>query len=173
MLRGGRLRGEKGGDLRQLSNESLIARIFETVPYPTFLVDQEVHVLHANTAAARLLAPADPHGGTAPRRLGDLLRCDRATRSPGGCGSSRDCDACPIRGAVRRALRGEIVRRNLAFVAREENGRKREICFLVSAAAIDHERRKLAVVTLEDVTEIFHLRSKTPHCSACGRTLNP
>jgi hypothetical protein len=74
---------------------------------------------------------------------------------------------------VRRALQGETVRRNLAFVTRQDFGKKREICFQVSAAAIEDERRKLAVVTLEDVTDIFRLRGQTPLCSACGRTLDP
>ncbi len=153
--------------MRQLSNASLLARIFETVPYATFLVDLDVHVLHANTVAARLLRLSDRHGGALPRRIGDLLRCDNAARGPNGCGSSRDCDACLIRGSVRRALHGDAVRHLLAFVKREEHGKKREICLQVSAAAIEHERRKLAVVTLDDVTDIIHLRSLMPLCSAC------
>ena len=155
--------------MRHLSNASLLARIFETVPYATFLVDLDVHVLHANAMAARLLGLVDQAAGAMPRRMCDLLRCDNGGREPGGRGSWRECDSCIIRGSVRRALRGDPVRRVLAFVEREEHGHQREICLQVSAAAIEHERRKLAVVTLDDVTDVYHLRSLIPLCSSCDR----
>ncbi len=142
--------------MSHLSSASLLARILETVAYPTFVVDLGLDVLHANGAAGRFFGRA---GGTdlEPRRLGDFLGCEGVGDQP-GCGSSRGCDRCVIRASVRSALQGDAVRRVLAFVERRERGSKRQICLQVSAAAIEHERRKLAVVTLDEANDLFHLR---------------
>ncbi len=157
--------------MSHLSSASLLARILEAVAYPTFVVDLGLDVLHANGAAERFFGRA---GGTesSPRRLGDFLGCDGVGGQP-GCGFSRGCDRCVIRASVRRALQGHAVRRVLAVVERQEPGGKREICLQVSAAAIEHERRKLAVVTLDEANELFNLRSlvaMTPARARVGRS---
>ncbi len=149
--------------MSHLSSASLLARILETVAYPTFVVDLGLDVLHANGAAERA-----GNREVQPRRLGDYLGCSAAAGEP-GCGFSRGCDRCVIRDSVRRALQGDAVRRVLAVVERQEGRGKREICLQVSAAAIEHERRNLAVVTLDEANDLFHLRSLASSAPARGR----
>jgi len=154
--------------LDPLRSPDLLARIFDAYPSPTLLVDGDVRVLHANRAARDEL---DLAAGGEPLRMrsGELLQCLNTSAHPEGCGHADACRRCVVRGSVSRALSSGAVRRARAFMQLSRGGRVDEVHYLVSAAPIAHEGRALAILTLEDVSEIVHLRSLLPICAGCRK----
>jgi len=63
--------------------------IFEMVPIPILIVDQDMQILDCNPAASGFLG-AD-RLQTHLRRGGEALRCIHSTEVPGGCGHAEAC----------------------------------------------------------------------------------
>src|SRR6266496_2239700 len=141
--------------LDPLRSPDLLARIFDAYPAPTLLVDGDIRVLHANRAARDEL-DLGAGGELLRMRSGELLHCLNASAHPEGCGHADACRRCVLRGSVARALSSGAVRRARAFMQRSRGGRA-------------HEGRALAILTLEDVSEIVHLRSLLPICAGCRK----
>lgn len=149
---------------------TLLSEVFEAVPAPTFLLDGERRVLRCNRTA-RVLVGRDGEGIPALlKRQGAFLRCVHAAEHPEGCGHSASCSDCVVRASVERALdgTGRVVRQP-ANVELHRGDRIERLTVLVSAAPVAVETERLAVLTIEDVTELTRLRSLIPICSGCGR----
>lgn len=147
----------------------LLRAVFDAYPAPTFLVDGEVQVLLANRAAAALLAH-DPGEPLPLVRYGEALHCLESTHA--GCGRSPECRRCVVRSAVGEALARGGVHRSRAFFQRRHGGAVEELWFLVSAAPLALDGRRLAVLTLEDVTDLARLKSLLPMCAGCRKVRN-
>ncbi len=154
--------------MKDRPDASLLRAIFDAYPAPTLLLDQDLAVLQVNAAAARLRG--DEIDWEGQLRAGDLLGCCGARGS--GCGCGRSCAACVLRDSVRSALgRGAVFRRR-ARIRFERGGTVVEAHFSISAAPFVHQGRTLAILTLEDVTELVRLRSLLPICAHCRRVRN-
>lgn len=138
----------------------LLTQVFEAYPAATYLVDGDVVVHLANRAGRDLAALQD--GEPVPRRRsGDLLHCVSATEHPDGCGHAAACRACVVRGAVGAALEtGSVARRPATLELRDPTGAARSIPVLVSASPIELEEARLAVLTIEDVSELDRVRAR-------------
>lgn len=138
-----------------MSAPPLIAQILDAVPAPTFLVDGDVVVQYANRAG-RALASVPEGEGAPESRGGELLGCSHAEDDPDGCGRAAACSLCVIRNSVAEAfLGGPVTRQPTTVHLREEGGRgvtSRTV--LVSASAVQVEGDRLAVLTIEDVSEL-------------------
>lgn len=148
----------------------ILSAVFEAVPTPTFLVDDDRRV-HLCNRAARAFVGRDGEGVSASlKRQGAYMRCVHAAEHPEGCGHSESCSDCVVRQSVERALNGpERVVRRPANVELQRGSRVERLTVLLSAAPVAIEGARLAVLTIEDVTEITRLRAIIPICSACGR----
>jgi PAS domain-containing protein len=141
----------------------LLTQIFEALPAPTFLVDDDVVVQLANRAGRALAAL--PEGALVPlERGGELLNCVHSEEHPDGCGRAEACRTCVVRGAVASALTiGEVAREQTTFDLRDPaTGAVRSLTVLISAAPVDIEEARLAVLTIEDVSELVRLRGRDP-----------
>lgn len=147
----------------------LLAEVFDAYPAPTLLVDDDVRVLHANRAARLLLGLRGDGSDAILTRGGELLHCVNASVHPAGCGHAEACKKCVVRNSVGAALSTGAVRRARAFMQLRNEGRLDEVHFLVSAAPMRHDGRPLAILTLEDVSEIVRLRSLLPMCAGCRK----
>jgi len=88
------------------------------------------------------------------------LRCIHAFDSPEGCGFADYCETCQVRNTALEALAGRRILRNKAQVELLVGGEERDLVLLVSAAPIDYESERFAVVILEDITELTNLRRR-------------
>jgi PAS domain-containing protein len=146
--------------------DELLRAIFDAYPSPTFLVDADVSILLANRAARELLAH-EPGASIPLLRYGEALHC--LGGDEGGCGRSACCRRCVVRTSVGDALARGAVHRSRAFMQRHLGGRLVDAWYLVSAAPLEVGGRRLAVLTLEDVTELARLKSLLPMCAGCRK----
>lgn len=146
----------------------LLRAVFDALPAPTFLVDEDMRILLTNRAGATLARPAG--GLPVLVRAGEALHCLES--DPAGCGRGARCGDCVLRGAVGQAFASGAVHRSRAYMQRRIGEETSETYFLVSAAPLEHVGRRLAVLTLEDVTQVARLKSLLPMCAGCRKIRN-
>ena len=149
------------------SGEKYLKMILDAFPSPVLIVDRNLQIYDFNRAAADLV-------GKKPdillRRLcGDLLQCIHAKRSKGGCGTTEHCKDCVLRQTAEAVTEGKSTTRRLAEMSIEKKGQTQEVWFMVSGSLLEYEGQKLALISLEDVTELIELRSMIPICSHCRK----
>lgn len=108
----------------QFLDQGLHRAMFDAMPMPVFLVDNDASILEYNAAASQFLG-AEKHL-LLRRRLGDVLDCLHATESPEGCGRAEACPTCGMRNAIDSARRGRRVTRR-ATTFEDKNGSKFEL----------------------------------------------
>jgi len=127
----------------------------ETARFLTWAKDQLA------TAGAAVL-------GCLEEKLREALKQDacpgRRTRTP-----SRYCVDCVLRNNVTRSLRhGERVREKTVMELRQEQGTL-TVELMVTTAPVTVEGRPLALLILEDISELVQLRRLLPICSKCKK----
>ncbi len=148
-------------------DSSLFRAAFDASPIAMLVVDHDVDVLDLNRAAGALADASQ--NGSLRRRGGDLLRCLHAQETPEGCGRAEACQDCPVRAAVDQALAGQPVLRRKAPMELVAGGKIHKATFLVSASPFEHQGRHLALLSMEDVTDLVTLRGLLPICANCKK----
>lgn len=96
---------------------------------------------------------------------GEILRCVTAATAPSGCGSATECTHCQIRKSAQNAIEGNKVSRvhTEAYIAHENKTKERQL--MISASPFSHNGERLAIVLIEDISELTALRNrlKTHH----------
>ena len=141
--------------------------IYNAVPSPILVVNEDVCIIDHNQAAKEILSPGSQV--VVSRRAGEVLHCLNANRSPQGCGRSEPCRECVIRGSVNRCLTTGALTRQKARLELADGEKVNEVHFLVSAAPLTHQEQKLVVLILEDIGEIVELRRMLPICARCKK----
>ncbi len=140
----------------------------DAIPSFILILDKDLRILDHNVAAGLLLS-APGEAGVRFYRAGHALHCVHAQEASGGCGAAPACRTCVVRDSVSTCLReGRVVRERTTF-AREGQDPLHEIWFMVTAAPFEHDGSKVALLTLEDISELTMLRSIVPLCAWCRR----
>lgn len=150
-----------------LPEGSLVKRVLDAMPAMVFLMDRTVQVVGANRAAGR--AFGRDHSLILRRLCGEALHCINALRAPEGCGTTEFCSDCVVRKGIAGALEGGLLFREAYRMSLDEAGTIRERWFLVTASRLEHDGAALALLSLEDVTELYELRRIVPICSGCRK----
>jgi PAS domain-containing protein len=157
-----------------LQDAESLAAVLDAYPSPTLVVDGDVRALLVNRAARRALGIDDP--GAAQRALlqrgGHLLHCIHSSETAAGCGHAPACRRCVIRSSVQRAVTSEATTRTRAFLELQTPRGIVEAHFLVSASCVRIGGQRLALLTLEDLSELVKLTSLVPICFHCRRVRN-
>jgi PAS domain-containing protein len=141
--------------------------VYDAVPSPILVVDDDVRIIDHNRAAAGILAPSSQ--SVLSRRAGEVLHCLNSQISPEGCGRAEPCRQCVIRGSVNRCLASGAVTRQKARLELNDGQKAQEVHFLVSAAPLKRDQQSLVVLILEDMGEIEELRRLLPICAKCKK----
>ena len=149
------------------SPESFARKILDAMPLMVFVVDDDVRVHHLNQAAAAAFGPNGP--GLPKRRGGEVLHCLHAADVPEGCGRGPFCQSCVIRNSVTSCLRGQVVTRQRTTVSWLLDEKKTEFDLLITAAPLPDGDRPLALLIVEDISEMSRLREIIPICANCKR----
>jgi PAS domain-containing protein len=158
--------------LPSLSNETdLLASVFDALPVPALVVDNDVRIIDFNLAAARLLEYV-PFAVLRPR-AGEALACIHSTEALGGCGHADACQDCVIRNSVREIFQGEKTFRKVARMELKRVGQIAGMDFLVTVAPVPNESEPLALLILEDAAELSRLlaipAASSPDSKARGK----
>jgi PAS domain-containing protein len=135
----------------QFLDQGLHRVIFDAMPMPVFVVDQDVSILEYNTAAAALLG-ADRRK-VVPRKSGDVLQCIHSGENAKGCGHSRSCCDCVVRRSVQSAVQGVEVRRERAQLELMTGGKRTRVDVRVSSRPLQYEKHSYVLLILEGLEE--------------------
>ena len=148
----------KQAEMEIKSSEKKLRTIFEAVPCTILIMDDQLTVRSANGAAQHTFGL--PETAIVNHRWGDMLRCTHAEETPEGCGSLDVCSNCQVRTTVLAALAGAETQRVMANFEFFIDGHIHKRLFSLSAAPIEYERKRMAVLTVEDITELSYLRQR-------------
>jgi PAS domain-containing protein len=95
--------------------------LFDAMPLPVFVVDDDVCIFDYNAAAGRLLGKGKRL--ILRHRGGEVLNCIHAAETPEGCGRAPACRDCVVRKSVRAASRGRRVTRQRVQMELVRNGK--------------------------------------------------
>lgn len=135
----------------QFLDQGLHRVLFDAMPLPAFVVDEDVNVLECNKAAVRLFKGGRAADG--PHKAGDVLHCLHTTESPKGCGGASACSDCGLRETVRAASRGESVLRQCAEMELIRGGRATRVNLRVSCQPFTYNRSALILLILEGLND--------------------
>lgn len=149
----------------QETTVDIFLSIFNSIPSPTFVVDDDVHVLYWNSAAEEILGQGELY----LKRSGEILDCIHATEVPEGCGRSPSCKDCMVRRTVNQSFLGKKITRNVSVMTLKTDQGKTDVTMLVTAAPIHYQGRNLSLLIFEDVSELMTLRGLIPICVNCKK----
>ncbi|MBI2847072.1 MAG: PAS domain S-box protein [Chloroflexi bacterium] len=131
--------------------ESELSAILSSIPVLTLVVDADLRLLGANSAAVRF-------AGRSPEELislpaGNALSCLNSVAGPRGCGSSPACQICKARLAMLDTLKTGNSHYNVEWqLSFLREGKQQEVVLLLSTVLLNTGRKRV-LVCLEDITE--------------------
>ena len=141
--------------------------LLDAIPLAIFVVDEDVRIHDLNRAAATVFGLEKTI--ILKRRGGEVLHCLHSSDVPEGCGRGPFCQDCVIRNSVTASLRGQAVTRKRAKVELLMAGNKRDLELLITASPLPSKDRPLALLIIEDISEISTLRDLIPICANCKK----
>ncbi len=141
--------------------------VFDAIPAWMFLVDEDVRILDYNVAAAGLLGPLPEQA--IGRRGGEVLHCIHSTESELGCGHAPFCQDCMLRTAVRDCYDAGCAVRRRSRMQLRSGACVSDIFLLVTATPVSVGNRSLALLMLEDISELTELERTIPICAGCRK----
>ena len=141
--------------------------VLDAVPLPIFVVDNDVRIVDCNVTAGKMLGPAPE--SLIRRQGGEVLHCVHSKGVGESCGCDPACKDCVVRNAVQAAHRGESTTREKVRLESVTGNEIKEVDLLVTCHPFTYEGRQLALLILEDISELVALRSLLPICAKCKK----
>ena len=130
--------------------------IFDALPLPTFIVDEDVRILSFNAEAEKLLGIAPK--SSLRRRGGEVLHCIYAETA--GCGKSKLCNNCLIRNSIKDAVHGLNTRRKLHQAELRGSRGAVPVSLFVTTSLLPETTPPQVLLVLENVTETIRLHNQ-------------
>ena len=141
-----------------LGNDDFLNNVLDKIPFPTFLMDDDVRIHEYNLRAISLF---DIELSRVNRvRFGDAFCC--VYSMPDGCGESADCKECVIRNSVRKSYGGSKVVREKTDIQLVRGNKIEQIQMVVTTEPLKHNDELYVIVILKDITERKKLKSIPP-----------
>ncbi len=154
LLRNRKLSEEKENSRQEKARkEKLFDAIMHNVHAFILLIDSDFRILETNYYY--LTGESQPEGKT--ERVGDLLRCNNAFASVGGCGTHGLCRECAIRKKITAAFKekNSFVDLEAQLYIRHNEGEVARCTTLISGQyLVTKEGEERMVVTVHDVTHM-------------------
>ena len=141
-----------------LKQEGFLKTLFDSIPCGILIVDRDRRIQAVNNVMERTFGISSVE--VIDKRGGEALNCIHASESPKGCGFADECQNCQVRNTALKALADEQIHRKKANLQLLTNGKTIDLVLLVSAAPLYHEGARLAIIMLEDITELNTLRRR-------------
>ncbi len=141
-----------------LNQEGFLKSLFESIPCGVLIIDGDRRVLAVNNILEQTFGISGAE--VMDQRGGEALRCVNAFKNPKGCGFAEECITCRVRNTALEALEGNQIHRKKSNLQLLVDEKTRDLQLLISAAPFDHEGKRLAVIILEDMTELNTLRRR-------------
>lgn len=153
--------------MNEREKHDMLMAVFDALPSLVFVVDEDVRIQDYNAAASDLMM-AERHT-VLKQRAGEMLHCLHSTDVKEGCGRAPFCKNCIIRNSVKEAFQGNRVVRRRARMELLRDANKMEIYALITTSPFSFQNRPLALLVIEDISEIAELYRMIPICSICRK----
>ena len=153
-----------------IEGNEFLRNLFDSMPTICMVVDEDVRILFYNAAASKVLG--EDKKSVYMKRGGEALHCISSTETAEGCGHASACTECVVRNSVIDAIHGGKTIRAVTKMEIGNSGSSTEIHLMVSASPFKHNNKSLAVLFLEDISEIVQLRDMMPICCSCKKIRN-
>ena len=144
-----------------------LRELFNSIPTPCIVVDDDVRIFFYNAAASKIIGRDE--NLVYMKRGGEALHCISSTEMSDGCGHAPACKECVVRNSAARAIQGDKTFRSVTRMKLVGKDDVTEIHLMVSVSPLLYDGRSLAVLFLEDISEIIQLRDMMPICSRCKK----
>ncbi len=141
-----------------LNQKGFLKNLFDAIPCGVLIVDHDRRIQTINNVLEQILGVSKAE--VVDKRGGEALNCVHASKSSQGCGFADECQGCQVRDTAMQALEGQRIYRNRAKVQLLVNGAPQDLLLLVTAAPLEHDSQRFAIVMLEDITELNTLRRR-------------
>ena len=152
---------------RRMKRDPNLKTIIDAIPFAIFIVNHNLQVFYVNQAASQTYG-ADSEA-ILKRLCGKVLHCLNERNSEAGCGTTAHCPDCAIRTSVNTAIRGKSVFRQKYEMKIQRGKRLEKVYMLISSAPIGHLDEQLALLTIDDITELTDLKKLLPICAECKK----
>ena len=143
---------------KSLDNDDFLNTILDKIPFPIFLMDDDVRIHVYNLAAISLidieLYRVNKVG------CGDAFNCVHSM--PDGCGESEACKECGIRNSVRKSFGGSGVVREKTNIQLVRGDKVEQIQMFVTTEPLKYNDELCVIVILENIIERKKLRCILP-----------
>ncbi len=150
-------------------NSAFFLNLFNAIPSPVFVVDNDVRILHLNRAAEGLMLTEKSGESVYHKRGGDALHCIHAGETPEGCGHAPACADCVIRNSVNNAFSGDKVHRKKTTMELSTKKGIQKVHVLVTTSPFQFNDKDFSLLIIEDISELLQLRSLLPICAWCKK----
>lgn len=147
--------------------DEFLRAVLDANPSLMFVLDEDVRILEFNRAASQFLSAGREQ--VLRQRGGEALHCLHSTETPEGCGHAPHCQTCVVRNSVKESFRGQSVVRRKAKMELLSGGKARDLYVLVTTSPFRFGRQPLALLVIEDITELEEIRGIIPICSKCKK----
>ena len=132
-----------------------------------FVVDDDVRIYYLNDTARKVFGLDTQI--IYKRRGGEILHCLHSYDVPEGCGRGPLCRTCIIRNSVMNSFKGQTVTRRRTKAELLIEGTKKELELLITASPMPSSDESLALLVIEDISEISALKDIIPICAKCKK----
>lgn len=152
--------------LREIFQQSEFLKVlFNVIPALSFVIDPEGNVHNINNSAKIFLNISKDFN--IPQKAGAVMRCIQAKGTPDDCGSTPSCKKCILRQTGMNAINGKAVNRAKGKLEIELDGKHKTIYFMASSAPFNYKGLNMAIILVEDISDIIFLKGLIPICSSC------
>lgn len=141
--------------------------IVDSIPFPLFVVDDDVRIVAFNHAASLMLG--DKPVLAFNTKGGEALHCIHSTESLGGCGASEACKTCVVRASVGLSCRNAVVVRRPQRMQLVSPEGVREVYLLITTNPFHGMDRTLAVLMFQELGELLSTQGIVPICMHCRK----
>ena len=136
--------------------QTFLSAVFEGVPCSIVVIGEDHRIRMVNREFVEGFGVTDAESFDSC--IGDVLGCSIALESPGRCGTLDGCEGCKVHIATKTAIEGGTTRKVHCRIDSEDTGFSRQLTLQLSSAALRHRGENLAILILEDITELAGLR---------------
>jgi len=140
-----------------LEQRGFLGALFENAPCSVAVLDPDLRVRMANRHFVQTFGITADTAASGVE-LASVLRCPYSRGAVEECGGADECSSCRIVEHVKSGLAGREIFRRRCLVDWREDGHQRQLTLLVSATPLRYQGEELAIVILEDITELSSLR---------------
>jgi hypothetical protein len=153
--------------LQAQHGDEIPTTVFDALPFPAWIVDDDMRLVSVNRASIRFLGPESDV--VLRQRGGEFLHC---VNSVDGCGKSTKCPDCVLRGATRFAAAGSEPTRQRATLEVVDRDSVTEMHALITASPIVYENANRVLLCIEDLTRLLATTDVLPICMHCKKVRN-